>query len=338
MTVKRRRVIVTGMGAAACVGAIGTPAVVRAQAATKLPLATVWPDGNFHTVNARRFADEVRKATGGAIDIDVKSGGQLGFKGPECLRAVRDGLVPIADFLNVQQVGDEPFFGIDGIPFLAGSPAELKVLQKHIRPEYDRIAQRNNQTILYVVPWPNQYLHLKVKAETVDALKNIKIRVADKNSQEMWTTVGMSAVLIPWGETISALSSGAVSGVSTSAVSGVDGKFWEFLKFFHATNHQWSSELVTINNDVWKKIKPEHQQAIMALTRKLEPDFWDTAFEADRDSSRKMIGSGMTRVAVPDAMIVDLRKRTAHLVADFMKRVPSSEAPIKAFLDEVKRA
>jgi TRAP-type C4-dicarboxylate transport system substrate-binding protein len=33
----------------------------------------------------------------------------------------------------------------------------------------------------------------KVKAETVDALKGIKIRVADKNSQEMWTTVGMSA-------------------------------------------------------------------------------------------------------------------------------------------------
>ena len=83
------------------------------------------------------------------------------------------------------------------------------------------------------------------------------------------------AALIPWGETIAALSSGAVSGVSTSAVSGVDGKFWEFLKFFHATNHQWSSEIVTINNDAWKKIKPEHQKAIVELAKKLEPEFWD---------------------------------------------------------------
>ncbi|MEI6200813.1 MAG: hypothetical protein WCP68_02565, partial [Enhydrobacter sp.] len=65
------------------------PSIVRAQAAMKLPLATVWPDANFHVINCRRFADEVKKATGGAIDIDVKSGGQLGFKGPECLRAVR---------------------------------------------------------------------------------------------------------------------------------------------------------------------------------------------------------------------------------------------------------
>jgi TRAP-type C4-dicarboxylate transport system substrate-binding protein len=154
----------------------------------------------------------------------------------------------------------------------------------------------------------------------------------------MWATVGMSAVLIPWGETIAALSSGAVSGVSTSAVSGVDGKFWEFLKFFHATNHQWSSEIVAINNDAWKKIKPEHQKVIVELTRRLEPEFWDSAFQADKDSSKKMIDSGMTRVAISEAMTAELRKRTAHLLADFIKRVPSSEAPIKAYLAEMKRA
>jgi len=188
------------------------------------------------------------------------------------------------------------------------------------------------------VPWPTQYLHLKVKAESMDGLKNVKIRVPDKNSQDMCSAIGMAPALIPWGETIAALSSGAVAGVSTSAVSGVDGKFWEFLKFFHATNHQWSSEIVAINNDAWKKIKPEHQKVIVELTRKLEPEFWDSAFQADKDSSKKMIDSGMTRVAISEAMTAELRKRTAHLLADFMKRVPSSEAPIKAYLAEMKRA
>ena len=116
MKLGRRTALKAGAGAL-----VMAPAVVRAQAAMKLPLATVWPDANFHVINCRRFADEVKKATGGAIEIDVKSGGQLGFKGPECLRAVRDGLVPIADYLNTQQVGDEPFMGIEGVPFLAGS-------------------------------------------------------------------------------------------------------------------------------------------------------------------------------------------------------------------------
>ncbi len=231
--------------------------------------------------------------------------------------------MPLADILTVQQVGDEPIMGIEGIPFLCGTADELKVMYKYIRPAYDKVATKNNQTILYMVPWPNQYLHLKVKAETVDALKGIKIRVADKNAQEMWTTVGMSAVLIPWGETIPALASGAVSGVSSSAVSGVDGKFWEFLKFFHETNQQWSSEFVAINNDVWKKIKPEHQKAITDLAKKLEPEFWDASFAAD---------------TVPDAMTAEMRKRTAGLLADYIKRVPAAEAPIKGYLVEMKRA
>ena len=36
-------------------------------------------------------------------------------------------------------------------------------------------------------------------------------------------------------------------------------------------------------------------------------------------------------------MVADLRKRSEHLLADYMKKVASSQAPIKAFLAEVKR-
>jgi TRAP-type C4-dicarboxylate transport system substrate-binding protein len=329
-----RRTALLQAGAGALVMA---PAIVRAQTPLKLPLSTVWPDANFHVVNCRRFADEVRKATGGAIDIDVKSGGQLGFKGPECLRAVRDGLVPIADYLTTQQVGDEPFMGIEGIPFLAGPREELQTLHKYIRPEFEKIAAKYNQKILYVVPWPNQYLHLKVRADTVDALKGIKIRTADKSAQDIWASCGMAPIVMPWGELLPALSSGAVSGVSTSAVSGVDGKFWEFLKFFHATNQQWSSDIVAINNDTWKKIKPEQQAAIVEVARKLEPEFWESAFAADKDCAKKMVDGGMTLVKPTDQMMADLRKRTEHLLADFMKKVPASQVPIKSFLAEVKR-
>lgn len=336
MGLGRRRALKAGVGAS--VAMLGAPAVVRAQSALKLPLATVWPDGNFHTVNCKRFADEVKTATSGAVEIDVKSGGQLGFKGPEQLRAVRDGLVPMADILNIQQVGDEPIMGVEGIPFLCGSADELKVLHKYLRPEYEKVALKNNQTVLYMVPWPTQYLHLKIKADSVDALKAIKIRVPDKNTQEMCNAIGMAPVLIPWGETIPALSSGAVSGVSTSSVSGVDGKFWEFLKFFHTTNHAWSSQIVTINNDTWKKISPANQKAIVDLASKLEPEFWASSLKADTDSAKKLTDGGMQVVVVPEAMMVELRKRTAPLIADFYKRVPAAEKPIKAYLAEMKRA
>jgi TRAP-type C4-dicarboxylate transport system substrate-binding protein len=309
-----------------------------AQAQVKWDLSTVWPDGNFHTQNAKRFADEVKAATGGSVDITVKAGGQLGFKGPEHLRAVRDGLVPMADVLNIQQIGDEPLMGTESIPFLVGSADELKVLHKYLRPEFEKIAARNNQKIIYMVPWPTQYLHLKVKVDTLDGLKNIKIRVPDKNAQDMVAAVGMAPVLIPWGETIPALASGAVAGVSTSAVSGVDGKFWEFLKFVYPTNHTWSCQIVTVNLDAWGKLKPDQQKAIEELGKKLEPEFWAASLKADQDSLKRLKDGGMEVVPVPEAMMKDFRARTAPLLDAFVKRVPASEKPVKAYLAELKRS
>ena len=55
---------------------------------------TVWdmhlnyPAGNFHSKGAQRFADKVKAATGGELEIRLHPGSSLGFKGPELLRAV----------------------------------------------------------------------------------------------------------------------------------------------------------------------------------------------------------------------------------------------------------
>ena len=314
-------------------------AVVPAFAQTKWDLSTVWPDSNYHTQNAKRFAREVKAASGGAIDITVKDGGQLGFKGPEQLRAVRDGLVPMADILIFQQIGDEPMAGIDSLPFLVNSFDELKIFYKYVRPEYEKMAQKHNQRVLYLAPWPTVYLFLKVKASTLEGLRNIKIRIPDKNAADMLAAVGMAPVLIPWGETIPALASGTVAGVSTSAVSAVDGKFWELLKpgYIYPTNHFWTSDMVTVNLDAWKRLKPNHQKAVLDTARKLEPEFWASSLKADDDSLKRLKEGGMEVVSVPPAMLKEFRDRSAPLLSAFIKRVPAAERPIKGYLAEIKR-
>ena len=325
---------------AAALGALAAGlafAATPAAAQTRWDLSTVWPEGNFHTQNAKRFAEEVEKATKGQVKITVKAGGQLGFKGPEHLRAVRDGLVPMADILNNQQIGDEPILGVESIPFLISSADELKVLHKHIRPVYDQIAARNNQKILYVVPWPTQYLHLKVKSADVAGLKAIKVRVPDKGAADMLSAVGLAPVLIPWGETIPALASGAVAGVSTSSVSGVDGKFWEFLKYVYPTNHVWSSQLVTVNLDAWKKLPADQQSAIEAVAKRLEPDFWAVSHKADADSLAMLKSKGMEVAPISQAMMAELRAKTAHMLAEYQKRVPAAQPALKAYLAEMMR-
>src|SRR3954468_20521251 len=107
------------------IGLVGATALavqaIPAAAQVKWDLSTVWPETNFHTQNARRFADEAKKATNGAVEITVKPGAQPGSQGPEPLRAARDAPVPMAAIPNIQQIGDEPLLGTEGIPFLVGN-------------------------------------------------------------------------------------------------------------------------------------------------------------------------------------------------------------------------
>jgi TRAP-type C4-dicarboxylate transport system substrate-binding protein len=70
----------------------------QAQAQTKWDMPTPYSDGEFHTRNVRAFAEDVKKATGGQLDINVHSNGSL-IKHPDILRAVSTGQVPVAEFL-----------------------------------------------------------------------------------------------------------------------------------------------------------------------------------------------------------------------------------------------
>ena len=62
---------------------------------------SVWPPKNHQSVGLNNFAEKVKKATNGELEIVVHTGGALGYKGPELLKTVRDGLVP--DFRYADQ-------------------------------------------------------------------------------------------------------------------------------------------------------------------------------------------------------------------------------------------
>ena len=326
--------------AAACAGAAAVMMALPASAADpiQLNLADVLPDGNFMVQNARRFAEEVAKETKGEVVINVRPGGSLGFKGPEQMRAVRDGMVPMADILLSQQIGDEPIFGIEGVPFLVSSPSDLRTLHKFVRPELEKIAAtKYNQKILYMVPSPGQYLFLKIRTDKVEGLKNIKIRGADKMTVDTVSSIGMAGVLIPFGELIPALASGRVDGVATSATTGVDAKFWEFMKYVYPTNHTWSTNMVNINLNSWKKIPEHHQKTIEAIAARLEPEFWTVSTNSDAESLKKLTANGMEVVPVGEAMMADMRKRAAPLLDEYLKRAPAAGPFIKSYQEAMGR-
>ena len=81
-----------------------------AAAQTKWDLPTAYPATNFHTENITQFANDVDKATGGKLKIQVHPNASL-FKAPEIKRAVQGGQAQIGEILLVNFENEDPLYG-----------------------------------------------------------------------------------------------------------------------------------------------------------------------------------------------------------------------------------
>ncbi|WP_305985583.1 TRAP transporter substrate-binding protein [Roseibium sp. MMSF_3544] len=312
--------------AAAVLTAFSLPALAETW-----DMSLPWPDGNFHTKNARTFVDAVSEATEGRVTINVHPGGSLGFSGPEMLGAVRDGLVPIGDVYLSQQVGEAPLLGIESIPFLVNSYEELKELHKYFRPVVEEIAAANNQKVLYMVPWPAPGIFTSVDAKSLDDLAGIKIRTYNATTTELFNAIGMTAVQLPWGEVVPSLAAGTIDGVTTSASSGVDGAFWEFLDFFYPTGHVWSSDAITVNLDSWAALSEADQNAILKVAAELEPTFWQVSADEDAAKMATLAENGLATAEVSEDMINAMRAATANMIEEFLAETPEAKPVLDEF-------
>ena len=306
-----------------CAAMLASPAT----AGTTWDLSIAWPAGNFHTKNAEIFAKKVAEATSGDVNIIVHPGGELGIKGPEALIAVRDGIVPIADVLLNQQVGENKYFGIESLPYLAAGYDELAVLHKYFWSGVKTLVEKQyNQKALFIVPWPGQAVYSKHEIVTLEDLKGFKLRVVDKNGHEFFSRLGAAPLQLPWGEVVPSLASGVISGVTTSSSSGVDGKFWEFLGFMNRFNWQSSSNITTVNLDAWNKLSKKNRDIIEKLATEMQPIFWQSS--KDEDALKlKTLGDNGIKISLPSPELKkDLVKIGKQMWEEFSANAGSAAA------------
>jgi len=309
----------------------------RAQAAESWDMAIAYPPGNYQTKSAERFAAEVTKATNGEVTIRVQAGGALGFKGPEMLGAIRDGLVPIGSMLLNQQVGVEPLLGIASLPYLVSSPAEMRLITDIASPAYDKIAAKHHQKILYMVPWPGQNIFAKTEVKVPDDFRALKIRTVDRNGSDYFRELGAAPAQMPWGEVVPALATGVINSVTTSSSSGVDGQFWDFLPFCYLVNWQSNFDMVTVNLDSWKKLSPAQQKAIEDVAKRLEPEFWKAAEQEDTDKLKLMADKGMKMIQADDAVRTFMISKAVPAWDAFVAKVPGAKEILEKYRAAAKK-
>ncbi|MDT8902067.1 TRAP transporter substrate-binding protein [Anaeroselena agilis] len=321
LTLALAAVVILSLALAGCGG--DKKAEPKAAGPVKWVANSVWPPNNHQTQGLQEFAKKAKEATKGKVDITVQAGGALGYKGPELLKIVRDGLVPMSDMLTSGVAGDEPLFNVVTLPFLIQNFEEGKILNDIARPYFDQVAEKKwGQKILYISPWPAAGIWSKKEVKSVDDMKGLKTRTYDKNGGLVVQAVGGTPYPLPFSEVYSSLATGVIDSVLTSTPTAVDAKFWEVLKYYSPQNVTMATDLVTVNLKEFNKLDKATQDALIKLGKDMEKEMWDKVAKLDKEKEAVSNKNGITTVKPSKEFLNDLSKVTKNIREDWLKTAP----------------
>ena len=234
---------------------------LNVQAAEKWDMPMAYSATNFHSQNGVMFADAVRIATGGEIDITVHAGGSL-FKGGEIKKAIQTGQVPIGERLLSGHQNESLIFGTDSIPFLATSYDASDKLWKHLKPELTKILDSQGLVLLYGVPWPSQGLYFNKEINSVADTKGIKFRSYNNSTARIAELMGMLPVQVEAAELSQALATGVAEAFISSGSTGYDRKVWEHLTHYYKVNAWLPRNYVIINKAIYEGLSDDIRNAL----------------------------------------------------------------------------
>jgi TRAP-type C4-dicarboxylate transport system substrate-binding protein len=289
-----------------------------AQAQTKWDMPTPYSDGEFHTINVRQFAEDVKKATGGQLDLNVHSNGSL-IKHPDILRAVSTGQVPIAEFLLGQFGNEEPVFNADNVPFLAAGYDNAWKLYQAQKPVLQKKLEGRGMRLLYSVAWPGQGLYTKNPLKSVDDFKGTKFRTYSAYTARLAELLGASPTVIQVPEVPQAFATGTVQAMITSSATGTSTKAWEFVKNYYMTNAMHPKNVVVVNERAFQKLPPSQQKALLDAAATAEKRGWDLSRQREQSANKQLADNGMTVHAPDAAMMGALGKVGDTIAAEWLK-------------------
>ena len=302
-----------------------------AYAQTKWDLPTAYPANNFHTENLQQFANDVDKATGGKLRIQLHPNASL-FKAPEIKRAVQGGQAQAGEILLVNYENEDPLYGIDGVPFLATSYKESYKLYKAERKALEDKLAKQGMLLLYTVPWPPQGIYTNRVLKSAADMKGLKWRAYSPATSKIAELVGAQPVTVQAAEVSQALATGVIDSYMSSGATGYDSKTYEQLKHFYDTQAWLPKNAVIVNRAAFNALDKPTQAALLKAGADAETRGWKLSEDKTNWYLDQLRQHGMTIDKPSEQLTADLRKVGNVMLADWLHKAgPEGKKIIDAY-------
>jgi TRAP-type C4-dicarboxylate transport system substrate-binding protein len=302
-----------------------------AYAQTKWDLPTAYPANNFHTENLQQFANDVDKATGGKLKIQLHPNASL-FKAPEIKRAVQGGQAQAGEILLVNYENEDPLYGLDGVPFLATSYKESYKLYKAERKALEDKLAKQGMLLLYTVPWPPQGIYTNRVLKSAADMKGLKWRAYSPATSKIAELVGAQPVTVQAAEVSQALATGVIDSYMSSGATGYDSKTYEQLKHFYDTQAWLPKNAIIVNRAAFNALDKPTQAAVLKAGAEAETRGWKLSEEKTNWYLDQLRKNGMTIDTPSEQLTADMRKIGNVMLADWLRKAgPDGKKIIDAY-------
>jgi len=266
-------------------------------------MPTPYGDSTFHTQNIAQFAEDVREATNGDLDITLHSAGSL-IPHAEIKNAVRSRQVPAGEFFLSRLSNEDLAFGIDSQPLVATSYDEAKKLWDAQKPVVTELLAEQGLMPLFSVPWPAQGLYTNGEIATVDDLNGLRFRAYNAALEEFATLAGAAPVQVEASNIPQAFSTGQVQAMITSPSTGVNSTAWDFVTHYSPINAWLPKNIVVVNQRVFDKLSDDTKAAVLAAAATAETRGWEMSAAEAEAKTAELAANGIT-VYEPSAELVE---------------------------------
>jgi len=295
---------------------LGLMIAAPALAQTKWDMPTPYGDGIFHTKNIMMFADDVRTATDGSLDITVHSANSL-FAHAEIRDAVRDQLVPVGEFLLSRLANEDPVFALDSIPFLAASYDDAAKLWDVARAPVSEKLAAQGLTVLFAVPWPGQSLYLRQEITDPADMQGLSFRAYNVATERLAQLLGATPTQVEETDVPTAFSTGRVEAMITSPSTGANARAWDFTKYYIDTQAWLPKNIVVVNSDALAALSAEEQAAVMDAAAAAETRGWEMSKAETAEKIAALVDGGMIVSKPSDAMSAKLAEIGATMTTEW---------------------
>ena len=225
----------------------------------------------------------INEASNGQIIGEIKPQTELGLKGFEIMRLVKNGVFDFAFGLPGYVAAENAVFeGADLSALTQDIETERKVAEAYYPTMAKNFEEIYNAKLLMLYPFPSQTLWCNAEVNGIQDLKGKKIRVYSTSLGDFVEGAGGVSVTVAFAEVIPALEKGVVDCAITGTMSAYKANWQQVATHAYTLRVGWGLAFGAMNLDKWNSMSDAQQSVLEAEIASLTDRMWaETATEDD---------------------------------------------------------